>query len=44
MSGELGDAMNRVCTRVSPRSQPPGWECIPRGSTSRQAPGGGASW
>ncbi|QFS47536.1 hypothetical protein GXM_05028 [Nostoc sphaeroides CCNUC1] len=25
-----------------PRSQPPGWECILRGSTSRQATGGGA--
>ncbi|MEH1855080.1 MAG: hypothetical protein V7L11_26200 [Nostoc sp.] len=27
----------------SPRSQPLGWECIPRGSTSCQEIGGGAS-
>ncbi|WP_335210974.1 hypothetical protein [Nostoc sp.] len=27
---------------VLPRSQPPGWECIPRGSTSRQKRGGGS--
>ncbi|WP_334945293.1 hypothetical protein [Nostoc sp.] len=28
---------------MSPRSQPPGWERIPRGSASGQATGGGAS-
>ncbi|MEH2024799.1 MAG: hypothetical protein V7K62_14620 [Nostoc sp.] len=28
---------------VSPRSQSSDWECIPRGSASGQATGGGAS-
>ncbi|MEH2026817.1 hypothetical protein [Nostoc sp.] len=28
---------------VSPRSQSEDWECIPRGSASGQATGGGAS-
>ncbi|MBE9036452.1 hypothetical protein [aff. Roholtiella sp. LEGE 12411] len=28
---------------MSPRSQSSDWECIPRGSASRQATGGGAS-
>ncbi|WP_292753482.1 hypothetical protein [Nostoc sp. NMS4] len=38
--------MNNVTTSdltFLPRSQPPGWECITRGSASGQATGGGAS-
>ncbi|MEH2026643.1 hypothetical protein [Nostoc sp.] len=36
-------ALKKAHRLVSPRSQPGGWECIQRGSASRQATGGGAS-
>ncbi|MEH1852337.1 MAG: hypothetical protein V7L11_11775 [Nostoc sp.] len=38
-----GMALRKAQRLVSPRSQPPGWECIQRGSASCQATGGGAS-
>ncbi|MEH1767852.1 MAG: hypothetical protein V7L27_19255 [Nostoc sp.] len=36
-------ALRKTLNLVYPRSQPPGWECIPRGSASAQETGGGAS-
>ncbi|MEH1981501.1 MAG: hypothetical protein V7L27_19905 [Nostoc sp.] len=36
-------ALIKAESLVSPRSQPPAWECIQRGSASRQSTGGGAS-
>ncbi|MEH1981277.1 MAG: hypothetical protein V7L27_18760 [Nostoc sp.] len=36
-------ALRKAQRLVLPRSQPLGWECIQRGSASRQPPGGGAS-
>ncbi|MEH1932232.1 MAG: hypothetical protein V7L14_00530 [Nostoc sp.] len=35
-------ALRKAQRLVSPRSQPTGWERIPRGSASRQATGGGS--
>ncbi|MEH1765866.1 MAG: hypothetical protein V7L27_00875 [Nostoc sp.] len=36
-------ALRKAQRLVSPRSQPPGWECIQGAAASRQATGGGAS-
>ncbi|WDD36969.1 hypothetical protein PQG02_34630 (plasmid) [Nostoc sp. UHCC 0926] len=36
-------AQRKAQRLVLPYSQPGGWECIPRGSTSGQERGGGAS-
>jgi Putative restriction endonuclease len=36
------DLHEAIMTFLLTRSQPPGWECIPRGSTSPQKTGGGS--